>query len=111
MCVKVLMGLPKIPCFSFTVEAPKLEENYPALGLCCDTAHCPWRCVVFACVCVPVYVHLHVLGIKSVGCVPAGDSLEDDGCTRTSSASAAVSVAAAAVEQGIPACSCIHTHF
>lgn len=51
MCVKVLMGLPKIPCFSFTVETPKLKENYPALSLCCDTAHCPWRCVVFACVC------------------------------------------------------------
>ena len=70
------------------------------------------------CVCVRVlYVHLSMdiclclqPGINSVGRVPTGESVEDDGCTRTSSAPPSVSAAAAAVEQGIPIRSCIQTH-
>lgn len=58
---------------------------------------------MYICVCL-------LPGINSVGCVPAGDSVEDDGCTWTSPAPPTVSAAAAAVEQGVSACSCIHTH-
>lgn len=54
---------------------------------------------------VPAFVHLPP-AIKSIGGVVTGDSVEDDGRTGTSSAPASVS--AAAVEQGIPACSSVH---
>lgn len=112
MYVKVLMGLHEIPLFLSGSGNSQLQGNNPALWLCCDTAHCLWRCAV---VCV-LYVYLCMYicvcllpGINSVGCVPAGDSVEDDGCSRTSSAPLSVSAVAAAVEQGVPACSCIHT--
>lgn len=113
MYVKVLMGLHEIPLFLSGSGNSQLQGNNPALWLCCDTAHCPRRCAV---VCV-LYVYLCMYicvcllpGINSVGCVPAGDSVKDDGCSRTSSAPLSVSAAAAAVEQGISARSCIHTH-
>jgi len=106
---------PQNPLFLSCSGNSKLQENYPALCLCCDTAHCPQRCAVgFVCVlyvylCMYIWVRL-LPGINSVGCVPTGDSVEDDGYAGTSSAPASVSVAAAAAEQGIPASSCIHSH-
>lgn len=118
MYVKVLMGPPRNPFFSLSCSGnSELQENNPALVLCCGTAHCPWRCVVYVNVCV-LYVYLCtdicvrslLPSINSVWCVPPADSVEDDGCTRTSSsAPPRVSAAAAALEQGFPACSRIHT--
>jgi len=102
-------GTPRSALFLSGSGNPQLQENNPALGLCCDTAHCPCCCVC-VCVCV-LFVYTCVLllaGINSVGRVPASDYVIDDGCTRTSSAPPSLSAAAAAVEQGISACSCIH---
>ena len=77
MYVKVLMGPPEILFFLSSSRTSQLQENNP--GLCCDTAHCPRRCLL-VCVCV-LYVYLCMYicvcslpGINSVGCVPAGDS-------------------------------------
>lgn len=54
-----------------------IQENNPALGLCCGAAHCPWRCVVVClyCMCRSMYTCVCLLpGINRAGCVPAGDS-------------------------------------
>ena len=61
MHVKVLMGPPEILFFLSGSRTSQLQENNP--GLCCDTAHCPRRCllVCVCAVCVPVHVHLCVL--------------------------------------------------
>lgn len=120
MYVKVLMGLREIPFFSAAVETHSYRRTIQRSAFVVTQLIVPGGVLLCACWCECVCV-LHVYlcmcicvcllpGINSVGCVPAGDSVEDDGCAWTSSVPPSVSAAAAAVEQGISACSCIHTH-
>lgn len=100
MYVKVLIGLPKILFFlscsgnSATGEQSSVQPLLSHCPLLCECVYC-----MYICVCL-------LPGINNVGHWPAGDSVEDDGCTRTSSAPLST---ASAVEPGICACSCIYT--
>ncbi len=45
-------GTPQNPLFLSGSGNSQLQENNPALSLCCDTAHCHWRCAVVCVWCV-----------------------------------------------------------
>lgn len=69
------------------------------------------RVCVCMCACAGTCECTHMqLGINSVSCVPAGNSVHDDGRTCTSPARFSVTAAAAALEQGTSTRSRIHTH-
>lgn len=85
----------------------QLQENNPVLSLLLLLlAVCVCVCAC-AGTCECTYM---LLGINSVRCVPAGDSVHDDGRTWTPSACFSVFAAATALEQGTSTRSCIHTH-
>lgn len=77
--VKVLMGLPKIPFFSAAVETHSYRRTiqrsaFVVAQLIVPGGVCVRVCVLYLYLCMYICVCL-LLGINSVGCVPAGDSV------------------------------------
>lgn len=103
-------GTPWNGLFSSAAIETQLQENNPVLSLLLLLLLCVRVCVCM-CACAGTCECTHMqLGINSVSCVPAGNSVHDDGRTCTASARFSVTAAAAALEQGTSTRSRIHTH-